>query len=157
MSRPRDNQRQRLYNAETALAGVAFGRRLETVAELQAYVDGLLGTRWFRARWGRWGRIVVTAGRGRRSACAHGQHEIRIPRWARSELVVLHEVAHCLTDARAAAHGPEFAGVMLALVRQFMGPGAAASLRSSFRSHRVRIGPAPRVVWFEATFRKATA
>ena len=145
MTRPRDTQRQRLYNAEQAMGflGDGPGKRMETVAEMQSFVDALLRSRWFKARWGVWGRIEVRDGRGRSSAAAFGQHQIRVPRWARSELVVLHEVAHCLTPRGYASHGPEFAGVFVALVRQVMGPAAAASLRDSFRSYRVRVGPAP--------------
>ncbi len=135
----RDNQRQRLYNAETALAGSAHGRRMETVPELQAYVDAIMASRWFKARWGAWGGIRVKDGRGRRSACAMGQHEVRMPCWSRNEMVLLHEVAHCLAPVMKANHGPEYAGIFLALVRQYMGPAAAVSLRASFREHRVKV------------------
>lgn len=134
----RDSQRKRLYNSERALDGVARGRHLEAVGDLQAYVDALLASRWFKARWGAWGTIQVKPGGGRRSACAEGRYVIKMPRWSRCELVTLHEVAHCLTPGRYADHGPEFAGVFLSLVRQSMGQHAAASLRASFREHRVR-------------------
>lgn len=135
----RDTQRQRLYDAQ---GGCPRGRELPTVPDLQTYVDRVLTSRWFLARWGHWGGIQVKSGAGRRSACAEGRHVIKMPLWSRCERVTLHEVAHCLTPAKYAAHGPEFAGVMLALVRQQMGPDAAKALRTSFREKRVRVSSA---------------
>jgi len=61
-----------------------------------------------------------------------------MPRWARSELVLLHEAAHCLTPAAFAAHGPEYAGTLLALTRRAMGPATAQALEDAFARHRVR-------------------
>jgi len=51
---------------------------------------------------------------------------------------VLHEVAHCLTPTDLAAHGPEYAGVLLALVRRAVDPARAQSLEDAFARHRVR-------------------
>lgn len=141
---PRDTQRQRVYDGQVHCP---MGLPLPTVPGLQTYVDGLLASRWFQARWGRWGRIEVRSGAGRRSACAEGRHTIKMPLWSRHERVTLHEVAHCLTPSRYASHGPEFAGVMLALVRHQMGDEAARALREGFRTTRARVSfaavPAP--------------
>jgi hypothetical protein len=65
-----------------------------------------------------------------------------MPLWSRCELITLHEVAHCLTPSRHACHGPEFAGVMLALVRHQMGDEAGRALRAGFRSTRARVSAA---------------
>lgn len=51
--------------------------------------------------------------------------------------MLLHEVAHCLTPATAAAHGPEYAGVLLALTRRAMGPSTAQALEDAFGGQRV--------------------
>jgi len=61
-----------------------------------------------------------------------------MPKWARSEMVLLHEVAHCLTPWTFAAHCPEYAGVLLALVRRVMGPSPAQTLEDAFDRQRVR-------------------
>ena len=132
--RPRDSQRARLYRAE---GDVATGRRLPTVERMQAYVDGLAAADWFVARWG--GRsFEVRPGFGHRRATADRNGVLQMPKWARTELVLLHEVAHCLTPAACAPHGPEYAGVLLALVRRGMGPAAAQSLEDAFAGQRVR-------------------
>lgn len=133
-ARPRDSQRARLYRAE---GEVDSGRRLPTVERMQAYADGLLMADWFSARWGT-RSFEVRPGFGHRRATADGNGVLQMPKWARSELVLLHEISHCLTPVEFAAHGPEYAGVLLALARRSMGPATAQSLEDSFARHRVR-------------------
>ena len=133
-SRPRDSQRARLYRAEDE---VPRGRRLPTVEVLQAYADDLVASDWFAGRWG--GRsLEIRPGFGHRRATADRNGILQMPRWSRTELVLLHEVAHCLTAEHYAAHGPEYAGVFLALVRRRMSPASAQALEDAFVRHRVR-------------------
>lgn len=135
MTRPRDSQRVRLYRAEGL---VDAGRRLPTVERMQAWVDGLAATEWFVARWGE-RSFEVRPGFGHRRATAdHATGVLQMPKWARSELVLLHEIAHCLTPMTFASHGPEYAGVLLALTRRGMGPGTAQRLEDAFAAERVR-------------------
>lgn len=133
--RPRDSQRARLYRAEEA---VDAGRRLPTVERMQDWVDGLAATDWFVARWGA-RSFDVRPGFGHRRATADAANGVlQMPKWARSELVLLHEVAHCLTPMTLASHGPEYAGVLLALVRRGMGLATAQLLEDAFAHERVR-------------------
>ena len=135
MTRPRDSQRARLYRAEGL---VDAGRRLPTVERMQAWVDGLVATEWLVARWGE-RSIEVRPGHGHRRATADAANGVlQMPKWARSELVMLHEVAHCLTPATVAHHGPEYAGVLLALARRAIGPATAQRLEDAFAAERVR-------------------
>ena len=134
MTRPRDSQRARLYRAE---GEVATGRRLPTVERMQSYVDDVVAADWFLARWEE-RRFEVRPGFGHRRATADEDGILQMPKWARTELVLLHEVAHCLTPRTVAAHGPEYAGVLLALARRAMSPGTAQSLEDAFARHGVR-------------------
>lgn len=119
------------------------GRPLPTVAHLQGYVDAVAACEWFEARWGP-RRFEVRPGHGHRRATATRDGVLQLPRWARRELVVLHEMAHPLTADGVAPHGPEFAGILLALVRRAMGVGVAQSLEDAFALHRVRhVAPRP--------------
>jgi putative metallohydrolase (TIGR04338 family) len=133
--RPRDSQRQKLYDAEDVLAR---SPDYQTVEECQAFIDGVLRSRWFQSRWGQ-RRIFVGPGRGQRRAIAFSTRlvQLEMPKWSRQRQVLLHELAHCLIPDNLAAHGREFAGVYLFLVRQVMGDEAWATLQSSFRAHRV--------------------
>lgn len=146
----RDNQKQRLYNAEDSLRSL----HSETATRLlidaprvpstnnisieacQAYVDHLTQSAWFQRRWGRRKMRVVQKTYGKSTG---GYGKIALPPWGRCESVILHEVAHELTiGARIADHGPEFAGVLLTLVEHRMGKDAAAVLRERFKTYRVR-------------------
>ncbi len=134
-TRPRDSQRARLYRAE---GQVDAGRSLPTVPSMQAWVDGLVATDWFVARWGD-RAFEVRPGFGHRRATADAVNGVlQMPKWARSELVLLHEIAHCLTPLTFASHGPEYAGVLLALARRGIGPGTAQLLEDAFARERVR-------------------
>lgn len=146
-SRPRDSQRARLYRAE---GEVDAGRRLPTVERMQAYVDVLAAADWFVARWGV-RTFDVRPGFGHRRATADQNGVLQMPKWARRELVLLHEVAHCLTPSTFAPHGPEYAGVLLALARRGMGPATGQLLEDAFARQRVRwtlaAVPAGRTAW----------
>lgn len=158
---PRDNRRSRLYTAEAVLRNLRVSRaaakylldtqpvagystrdadgnlrtaKCPTVDAVQQYVDAVTAAAWFQSRWGQ-RRLMVRAGKG---SHASGNHlTVSQPhRW--SEAVILHEIAHCLTGIRYAAHGPEFAGVLLTLVKFQMGKPHADALRDAFRSNGVR-------------------
>jgi putative metallohydrolase (TIGR04338 family) len=59
--------------------------------------------------------------RGQRSAIAHFDHRITLPRWARSRWVILHELAHRLNAREdGASHGPRFVGILMGLVCRWM-------------------------------------
>ena len=137
-TRPRDSQRARLYRAEFE---VEPGKRLPTVEKLQAYLDALVAADWFAARWPD-RSFEVRPGFGHRRATADVNGVLQMPKWARSEMVLLHEVAHCLTPWTYASHGPEYAGVLLSLVRRSMGPATAQALEDAFDRHRVRCSAA---------------
>jgi len=132
----RDNQRQRVYDAERA-AGLNPLAQTIPNADLQGWVDDVLDRRIIRSRWGaRKVRVELTRGRG--GAYAYGSHTIRVTRLARNEAVLLHEIAHTLTDSQFAPHGPEYAGVLLFLVKNVLGAEAHGSLFAQMRAHKVR-------------------
>jgi putative metallohydrolase (TIGR04338 family) len=137
----RDNQRQRVYDAEQA----AWARMMpegkksyhQTIpnSELAAFVNDVLDKRPVRSRWGtRTLSVEFTHGGAR----AHGNHSVRFGAKTRNELIVCHEIAHTLTPSVRAAHGPEFVGVYLFLVRTVMGPEWAKTLSDCFREQKVR-------------------
>ena len=94
-------------------------------------------TDWFVARWGS-RSFDVRPGYGHRRATADEHGVLQMPKWARTELVLLHEVAHCLTPWTFAGHGPEYAGVLLTLARRGMGPATAQRMEDAFARERVR-------------------
>lgn len=157
-SRERDKQRSRLYEAEDMARRASGQSHLPcmTMAQTQAALDTVLGSRWFRQRFRvSPGSITLKDGRGTRNASySHGSDEINMPRWAREKglWVLLHEVTHMVIPSRFAWHGPEFAKVYLALVERFIGADEALLLRTAYkqkgvtyRTTRVSLKPQYRV------------
>lgn len=108
--RPRDFQRSRLYRWESANVLPRDRRTLS----LDACRD--LAREVFAARLAE-PPPRIEDGRGRRHA-AGSRQVIKLPRWARTRPIVLHECAHGLsTDA----HGPDFVRVYLELLAAFLG------------------------------------
>lgn len=131
----RDTQRSAIYAWERRLPGWP-GASL-TLGECQAFVCHVWGDHM------RGDAPLVTDGRGRRRACFVPElHQIRLPRSARTTLIVLHETAHAILwahDAALAHHGPEFARLYLTLLYGYAGMplSRARSLAVHLRPRRV--------------------
>lgn len=135
----RDSQRQRVYDAEDAAhwktLGVSIqGHRIAN-AGLQARLDEIMAMRAIQSRWGRH-RIIVDLTHG--GGHASGRWSIALGRIGRNDWYICHEIAHCLTWGVGAAHGPEYAGVYLFLVKTVMGQAAYDNLLAEFRAKKVR-------------------
>lgn len=93
----------------------------------------------------------VHDGRGRRKA-GGASWGVFLPRWSRSPMVVLHEVAHALTMTSTDWHGPEFATTCLELwARSVPGFDKAAARKAGIaqrprRVHFAQVAACPRPV-----------
>lgn len=142
-----DTQRSKVYKAERAALAQLDQRKYPTVKDLERRVREIMGSataRKIRDEFGlrRKTQVSVGDGRGRRAASSYGG-EIRMPRWARTDWVLLHELAHELAPRSVHHHWP-FAHAYLKLVSRFMGTEAAEAakaLKASFREHKVRFAP----------------
>jgi len=149
----RDSQRSKVYRAEDTVTVPEALERLETVEEMQAWVDKIVRTRWWRVyklpsaskakhRAGRlisYGKITVKDGRARRSASGW-RGSIKMPKWSRTKLIVLHEVAHAI-QTESPSHGRQYARIYLDLVTRFIGPEAGRQLKAAYVKHHVRSNP----------------
>ena len=157
----RDSQRSRMYSAEKEATYKCKIVYLDSIHDIRDWVNKIVDSRWFQFRWPV-ECIRVTDGRRRSSACGSAQPDrifvradrsaryfgwkgtIKLPKWARYQMVVLHEIAHVVTDQEykrsdgIAAHGPEFCSNLLQLVRRWMGAEAHATLKESFKNGRVK-------------------
>jgi hypothetical protein len=144
---PRDYQRTRVYRWEAEHVFPLAGRRLDLAFCRALVLEVYRFAEADRVHLPGWRPPVVTDGRGRRHACG-SREVIKLPRWARTVAVVLHECAHGLAPDR---HGPLFVGVYVELLVRFAGlsrrhllatlaragidvePEALATLRGAFR------------------------
>jgi len=150
--RDRDNQRTRLYKAESVIRksqSDKYAKYLDgSIPSCQEYVNALLKTAWLSRRW-MVKYVQVKSGKGARG----GINGMSLGKWARCEAVILHELAHNLVPRScptASAHGPEFAGVFHYLVQQVMGKEEALKLKASFKENKVRMNrkaiPSPQFI-----------
>jgi putative metallohydrolase (TIGR04338 family) len=119
--------------------------RFGSVAAVQRYIDDVLVLPSVRDRWPDAAELTVRARRG--TTAAHyeildGAGIIAVPDrrgvgWALRELVVLHEIAHHLCDARP-PHGREFVATFCELAELVMGPELGYVLRVVFAKEGVR-------------------
>jgi putative metallohydrolase (TIGR04338 family) len=144
LPRTRDSQKSKLYKAEKVLEEISM--RLETIPEIEVYLIKVLRSAPIQRRYGDYlqGSIKIRDGRGAR--IARGCNDwIKLPKWARTEYVVLHEIAHTITARRhsalVAAHGREYAAIYLDLVWFGMGVEAHDKLKASFKATRVKFRP----------------
>ncbi len=156
---PRDTQRAKVYAAEEFVRTLFdraaehgnnvvefFGTQLTlppegrfaTVTAVQRYVDEVL------AHVGADRPLTVRARRGVTAAHYERSNDgatIAVPdhrsTWALRELVVLHEIAHHLSEAEP-PHGPEFVAAFCELAEAVMGPEVAHVLRVVYAKEDVR-------------------
>lgn len=149
MARPRDSQRQRVYDAEREVED--FDRPADgmdapfSIHETRAFVRTITRSRWWRNRTRRfYWNVPVKDGRGRRNGGGTPDGYITMPRWSRTPMVICHELAHVATPANKAAHGRTYCGWYLALVRQFVSEEAYQQLRDALKRRRVKTAGMPK-------------
>ena len=162
----RDTQRGRLYQAQqqvqqifdrsaefpiVQIAGSSLAvppeRKFGDIASVQGYVDALLALNWLRTRWPA-AKTPIAVRERRGQAQAHYERSpptIALPpvqgraAWAMRELVVLHEVSHHLAPAEEAAHGPTFAGLLVELLGELIGPEAGLLMQVALADHGIAV------------------
>jgi len=137
--RARDSQRSRVYRWEANALDRLCGSTVETL-DLQACAAVM--ERAWRDYWPGC-PPQLRDGRGCRIARG-GSLDIVLPRWARTERVVLHETTHALIDRAysrtCAAHGPEFVRLYVDLLATYHYPRVSkAALRTSARLAGLRV------------------
>lgn len=147
----RDTQRQRVYDAENELEIKLKSKLPDTSLEsTQAYVNNVVSSAtWkrLRAQHGMTAKdgsdwisnVTVKDGRGCRWARG-GSNRVTLPVWARTKLVILHELAHVLVGNKSGHNWP-FTRAFIDLVAVFMSKEDALNLEQKFKKHKVRFRP----------------
>lgn len=123
----RDSQKSKLYAWENRECdALRYDHKHECVPTMEISEIKKLVTRVARDYGLSHRKVRVKDGRGRRAACySANERAIKLPRWARREVVVLHELAHWLVQvmlyrqASIASHGKEFTGIFMELLRRY--------------------------------------
>jgi putative metallohydrolase (TIGR04338 family) len=131
------NYDDHVYEAERAMHVQGYSERL---SDPQAFLDYVVGTRWFQHRWPKRKLQVIEVRDSTRTVSAWADislNVIYLPPWACNTLTLLHELAHVATGKLD--HGPGFAAAHLSLVRRFMGAEAGQRYRHALLAFGVVI------------------
>lgn len=161
----RDFQKQRVYDAEythsyrkiairewvysrngsyTKTEGrFKDGTKLMTIHEVGEYVGKIMRSRWWKSRMPNVRFLDLVDGRGTRWATGSRRAAwifLNIPRWARQPLIILHELAHCMTgpDFLHPFHGREFCANHLDLIKRWLGREAWLEMKECYKDKRVK-------------------
>lgn len=96
-------------------------------AALKVFMDRTLDRPRCVARFGRPDVILHLRAGGRHSFGCRHECRVQLLPGHRSRVVLLHELAHCVSPVRG--HGPEFASALLTLLEEGIGPEPADALR----------------------------
>ena len=124
-----DPQVLAVYDAEAYAMNACKGKALPKVSDVENYLASVFKSRWFKGQFPRAYGFEVFDGRGANfgwGKLVDGICRISLPRALRCELILLHELAHCVGDPN---HGPIFCSCYLKLVRRFISPTAARVLQ----------------------------
>lgn len=131
MKKPRDYQRQKVYDAEID----CFGPHKERMS-----LDKIRAVVKEQSKRLNIPKTEVRDGRGRRSACFKTwQKQLCFPKHMRSMHVVCHELAHVTTPDSVSWHGKEFCAEMLRLVSEIMTIQDARNLYLSMKKKKCEI------------------
>jgi hypothetical protein len=148
-TKPRDSQKQRLYDAQR-LAGFYDTGEVMTIKEAQKFVTQVLSHQRtkklhekYRFQFSNYpSKIVVESGSGNHATIRNRNWEtvrlIRLNKFGRNKFIILHEIAHHITWGRE-SHGAEFADVLLQFTTRYLGKPDADKLANAFNQKRVRV------------------
>lgn len=146
MSRAIDSKRSKLYRSEDILDGFSK-RKFETIPECEKYLKSIVKSQWFKKHFPSIPTDVqIHDGGGMRSAQGGGARYMGVvwmalPKWARKDWVIIHELCHTVTDVDDAAHGREYCQNYLKLIQHYLGREAARALKVEFRKNKVWYKP----------------
>lgn len=146
----RDTYKAKVYEAEdTAFEALDLdyvngpSPHLDTAAKINTYVRRVCRRRAVTDRYKTPRAFNIVTGRGASAQISGPYATITLGRWARTEIVILHELAHVLTDLKhrrkVAAHGPEWIACYTFLLRTFVSDEAADALRRELSDRGVRL------------------
>ena len=133
-----DPQRRSVYRAEAGIRRLPDD--LQSLEGAERFLIEVITSDWFLARFQ---SVAVHVRDGQHDTLAsatsfYSSAFISLPVWAYRRGVVLHELAHALSDD---GHGPRFVRIYIDLVDRWMGAEAADLLREGCAQRGVEIAP----------------
>lgn len=144
--RERDSQQSKVYRAERSVNDQHLTPpTFTTMKECERFAKKVWRSKRVQQAFPRATRNELPDlhdGRGCRSAIASGGWEVKLPKWARRETVILHELAHIIVHREigmsVAGHGWQFCQTFLKLTLYIQGREAHDELKAAFKRFKVR-------------------
>jgi len=126
--RTRDTYRRKVYSAEKQFLEIAGKIKIN---EIKLFIDMILEENWFKERFPKTKKISVKFRKmGRTSAYAWHDNIVFDNSYDSVKLgIVLHELAHVITDSKCAGHGIEFRRNFVLLAQNVVSDEKAKLLR----------------------------
>lgn len=143
LRRPRDSQRQRVYDAEYHINDLGY---FEDFGSCMDFVNRVTASSHWHKLTGGLDVVLDLKTKGSTSSAYWQESIISLAPhpYHFSRHVILHELAHLATHIvheNVAGHGPEYCDIYLNLVKLFMGRDSHSTLLNAFIEHRVRWTP----------------
>lgn len=108
-----------------------------TLLEVVEFVEGVTQSKWW-LRHSKYLQVKIRDGRGNDYALTNFQEgALNLPRWARVRPVIVHELAHLITNIEKSGHGPEFVANLVEMYRRFLGKRWSEILKERLEQNRV--------------------
>lgn len=127
---------------DTSISRPEPEQRPMSLTQTRRYIRTKVRSDWYRKEFGGRGTEIEVVSR-KSNACAschpwgYAAARLKLPEWSRWPITILHELAHAITPAGCAWHGPEFALIFIKLVGHYIGTEEAKELKVVFRKYRV--------------------
>lgn len=135
-----DNEQtaERIYRAEDQTIARMIPESKMNLEEVLLFVTKVTSSEWWLRR-SPVPVIKIRDGRGDKRALSYQSDGVIIlPKWARTRPIILHELAHVLTNNECEPHGSEFAANVMDLYKKFLGKRWALVLADRFRANKIR-------------------
>lgn len=136
----RDSRRQNLYNAQSMAKESVSIDTFESLKDTAQFVGDILQRAWWQRRY-RLGMVTLKPGYGAKRGKAHPPRTLVLPRYARTEWSVLHELIHLVVPRPHAGHGRLYCARFLEIVGWHFGDEAEEALKSAYRDQNVKWYP----------------
>jgi putative metallohydrolase (TIGR04338 family) len=126
----------KVYIAEDSLKW-SKDPKFNDLPETKKYIEGVMASPFWREHFKGVNLLKLGDGRRRAHPCGgpwwgYDGISLKLPRFSRTKMIVLHEMAHGVQPRDTAWHGPEFCQIYVALVYRFMGFDRGEELRKAF-------------------------
>lgn len=136
-----DYQIWKVYNCELNTRHLFNSKRFDTINDCQEYINNIVGRKWFIDQFGKKFKVKLFKSDNDNAQSYYYTREIYLPKWAFSEIVILHELCHLITPPPHAPHGALWAKNYLNFIEHKLGHDQMSLMQEKFNLYKVKYTP----------------